>query len=58
VSPNKKTAPQGYMQAPPIQKAQVAAQATAQLLKKELYFSPEVLVELKKACRFGKEPIH
>jgi carboxy-terminal domain RNA polymerase II polypeptide A small phosphatase len=28
------------------------------LLKKELYFSPEILIELKKAQRFGKEPIH
>ena len=59
VSPNKKSIPQAYI-APPIQqqqKAPVAAQATVQILKKELYFTQEVLNELQRACRFGKEPI-
>jgi len=40
-----------------VPKQGVAAQASAQILKKELYFSKEILQELNRAGRFGKVPV-
>jgi len=42
---------------PKLHQQQIATQATAMLLKKNLEFSQEQLNELNRAGRFGKNPV-
>jgi hypothetical protein len=48
---------QVQMQQQRITQQQIAAQASAMLLKKQLEFSPEQLAELRRAGRFGKTSV-